>query len=79
MFGGEQMTCRCERCGTERRDVIGTNTGELVSRRYVYPDGYLYGADDYKPTADEIRLMWVTRHIERAKTPRRRAAGGRSA
>lgn len=77
-LGGEQMTVRCERCGTERRDTIGSNTGELVTRRYVYPDGYLYGRDDYKPNADEVRLMWITRQInaQRKPEPRRR---GRSA
>jgi hypothetical protein len=77
-YGGEQMTCRCERCGTERRDTIGTNTGEIVSRRYVYPDGYLYGRDDYKPTADEVRLMWVTRHIEASRKAATKRAGRRA-
>lgn len=74
-LGGEQMTVRCERCGTERRDTIGSRTGELVSRRYVYPDGYLYGRDDYKPNADEVRLLWITRQINAQRKPRR----GRSA
>jgi hypothetical protein len=73
--GGEPFTVRCERCNTERRDTIGRNTGELVSRRYVYPDGYLYGRDDYKPTADEVRLMWVTRHIEQARQAPARKRG----
>lgn len=74
-FGGEQFTVRCERCGTERRDVIGTHTGELVTRRYIYPDGYLYGRDDYKPNADEVRLLWVKRHIEEAQATTKRRRG----
>jgi len=79
---GEPFTVRCERCGTERRDQIGRNTGELVSRRYLYPDGYLYGRDDYKPNADEVRLLWLKHHIEQARQARparKRSSGGRSA
>jgi len=69
MFG-TPFTVRCERCNTERRDTLGTNTGEVLSRRYVYPDGYLYGRDDYKPTADEVRLLWIQREIEHARAAR---------
>lgn len=32
---------RCIHCTTERRDELDATTLELVSRRYVYPDGYL--------------------------------------
>ena len=73
---GVPFTLRCERCNTERRDTLGRNTGEVLSRRYVYPDGYLYGRDDYKPNADEVRLMWIVREVERARAerPKRRRA-----
>jgi hypothetical protein len=30
----------CTRCGAQRYEVVATNTGKLVSREYVWPDGY---------------------------------------
>lgn len=37
---GWRLSSICTSCGTERHDIIGA-AGQLVSREYVYPDGYL--------------------------------------
>jgi hypothetical protein len=28
------------RCATERHDIVAFNTGKVMGRRYIYPDGY---------------------------------------
>lgn len=69
---GIPLTVRCQRCGAERRDQAGPNTGELVSRRYVYPEGYSYPRGE-APTANDFRMMYVHRIINktRANRPKR--------
>lgn len=37
---GWRLSLRCIRCATERHDTIAFNTGKVMSRRYIYPDGY---------------------------------------
>lgn len=69
---GEAMTVRCERCDIERRDCVERNTGEVVSRTYRYPDGYLFTRDDdgdALPARNDFRLAWLEDAI--AKTRRR--------
>lgn len=41
---GAQVTLRCIRCNTRRRDIWSTASGQLISRQYEYPDGYKDGA-----------------------------------
>lgn len=36
---GWRLSSICVSCGTERRDIIGA-AGQVVSREYIYPDGY---------------------------------------
>lgn len=66
---GTPWTLRCERCGTERREVIGSS-GRLVSRHYHYPDGYRYGKD--RPTRDEFRVMMLSQRIREARATRKK-------
>lgn len=56
-FGGTPFTLRCERCGTERRDTFDIH-GELMTRRYVYPEGYKHAAG---MTMAEYRLLIAKR------------------
>jgi hypothetical protein len=37
---GWRLSLRCIRCTTERHDTVAFNTGKVMSRRYIYPDGY---------------------------------------
>ena len=80
-FGGVPMTLRCMRCTMERRDTVGENTGEIVGRRYVEPDGYYWQREtdeDIRPTRTDYRMSWISRHITEAQKVRplrkRRAA-----
>ena len=66
---GTPFTIRCERCGTERRDVLGTNTGEVVSRRYVYPVGYHIEGEN-RPKIVDFRLSWLSDHLEQMRERR---------
>lgn len=68
---GHPLTLRCERCATERRDVFSKTTGELIGRRYVYPDGYHYSAGS-RPSRDDFRLALITLRLREAgRRPRR--------
>jgi hypothetical protein len=51
---GRRFSLRCDRCATERHDVIDT-LGDLSTRQYVYPDDY-HIARDAKPTLQMMRL-----------------------
>jgi hypothetical protein len=66
---GTPLTLRCERCGTERRDVIGTY-GNLVSRSYAYPDHYRYPKGE-RPTRDEFRVLLLMQRMQEARSKRR--------
>ena len=66
LFGGDPHTFRCARCDTERREVWGTNTGELVSRNYVYTQGYQYERGEEKPDRQQLRLLWVLEQMDQA-------------
>jgi len=73
-YGGVPMTMRCMRCTMERRDTVGTNTGEVVSRRYVEPEGYYWqrsSDDDVRPMRVDYRLAWITQHVLEATKQRR--------
>ena len=72
------MTVRCERCDIERRDTVNRHTGEVESRRYQYPTGYLFSRDtdtEVLPRRVDFRLAWLDEHIEQGKEQRRATNG----
>ena len=71
-MAGHPVTLRCQRCTTERRETYGTNTGDLITRRYIYPPEYRYSADEV-PTADQLRLMFVNEQLSNLRRRRRSA------
>jgi hypothetical protein len=76
---GHPMTTRCERCNIERRDSVNRNSGEVESRRYVYPDGYLFSHEDGidLPHRSDFRLAWLSAEVSKvrqSKAKARRAA-----
>lgn len=70
---GHPLTYRCDRCGTERREQVGPNTGELISRHYAYPQGYSYDKGE-RPSADEFRRMFIEQMIRRQRSRRKKAS-----
>ena len=52
---GTPVTLRCERCGTERREMWD-RTGFLNYRTYIYPEGYCQEWGGNFPTKDDFRL-----------------------
>jgi hypothetical protein len=53
---GYPLTLRCERCGTERRDVIGA-FGQLVARHYHKPDNYDLTTGEERLSRSDFRLI----------------------
>lgn len=55
------MWLRCQRCNTERHDDVSRANGDVLARRYVYPDGYKHAFDSYfadaVPTRHDFRMM----------------------
>ena len=66
---GVPLTLRCERCGTERRDVIGAY-GQLVTRHYAYPQGYKYPRGQKRPDRSQFRIMLLTKRIQESRNTR---------
>jgi hypothetical protein len=66
---GEPLTLRCMRCGTEFRAQIG-RLGQYVTRRYVYPPGYVYTKGDHRLSHSERRLLLVQQSILNARKQR---------
>jgi hypothetical protein len=68
---GVYMWFRCTRCGTERYDIINQFTGELMNRRYHWPDWYKLTKDE-RPSIEELRQFQFKltrkRKRERRKT-----------
>ena len=61
---GTPLVLRCERCGSERRDSIGSS-GQMIGRNYYYPDDYKY-AKGMRPNKDEFRVMLLeAKRLER--------------
>lgn len=59
-LGGDPMWIRCERCDTERHDSVSFATGDVMSRNYVYPEGYrdaFRSEGDAAPDRGEFRRM----------------------
>ena len=69
-FPGTQMTLRCERCMTERREVWSRTTGDLVYRHYNYPDGYIQEWGGNFPTKDDFRLALLAIQNRSQRKPR---------
>jgi hypothetical protein len=74
---GTPLTLRCERCGTERRDVIG-QSGDIIQRHYHYPAHYRY-AKGTRPSRSEFRQMLLAQRIREAKEQRRLSRVGATA
>lgn len=68
---GDPLVLRCERCGSERRDSIGT-AGQVVARHYLHPADYKYGRGA-KPTRAEFRRMLLEQRIREARDARKTA------
>jgi hypothetical protein len=58
---GWRLSLRCIRCSTERHDTIAFGTGQMLSRRYIYPDGYQTPKGEEKPTKEVFREELFTR------------------
>lgn len=57
--GVTPVLLRCERCTTVRYDEYGSNTGDLVSRSYQYPDGYKNATATKGKTKSDWRLSFL--------------------
>jgi hypothetical protein len=67
---GWRLTLRCDRCTSERHDVINL-IGELQHRHYQYPDGYrLARADQTGMSLPEVRQLLYQRLRARKQAPR---------
>lgn len=66
-WGGVTISLRCERCTTERYDTIDAQ-GALVSRQYVYPEGYKLtgGVTTEDVRREVIRRLRFTRARKRS-------------
>lgn len=51
---GWRLSLRCIRCSTERHDMISYGTGQMLSRRYIYVEGYQTQGED-RPTKEVFR------------------------
>lgn len=67
-FGVDWLVLRCERCGSERRDTIGTQ-GQVIARKYKHPEGYKY-AKGTRPSKQQFRRMLVEQRILEARKKR---------
>lgn len=70
---GTPLTLRCERCGMERRDTIGSN-GNLVGRHYHRPAGYQLRRGEYKPSRNNFRQMLLALRQSEKRTSKRSTA-----
>ena len=64
---GDPLVLRCERCGSERRDTVGSS-GQIVQRSYFHPDDYKYPKGG-RPDKGTFRKML----LEQKKRERREA------
>lgn len=63
------LVTHCPRCTMRRLDVVGTH-GNLRSRRYVYPEGYLIPKGDHRPKRAEFRVQLLANRLAMAKRNR---------
>lgn len=52
-------TLRCLRCSTVREDWIVATSGYIDSRRYIYPEGYLFSKGVERVTKSDVRKLAV--------------------
>ena len=55
---GVAFHIQCFRCGTIRRDIIAPHSGDLLQRRYYYPEGYKDSRDE-KPSTEQLRMAAI--------------------
>ena len=65
---GTALTLRCERCGTERRDVIGAH-GQLIYRKYAYPKSYRWPKGE-RPNRSQFRVMLLMKRMQETRSKR---------
>lgn len=77
---GEPWWLRCVRCTTIRMDYVTRSTGELLGRRYQYPDDYKHVADemfpDAAPTRQDYRQMLFAEHLSNVRRLRAQRRAG---
>jgi hypothetical protein len=71
-FQGSIKTMRCERCGSEKREIWQPNTGRLIYRRYVHTEGWVVYSKGERPTKDDLRLAEITKEIIAAREARKK-------
>ena len=74
---GMPLTLRCERCMIERRDTIGFY-GQLVTRRYTYPQDYRYSRGE-RPSRNDFRLALLALRLKETRATRATRSNGRKA
>lgn len=72
-FQGDIETARCERCGSERREIWQPHTGALLYRRYVHTVGWVKYKRDERPSMDQLRRAWIAGAIIQAREARLKA------
>lgn len=60
----------CARCTADRTDLVVSGVGDVVSRKYRYPEGYEI---DESVTRSQLRVEWEKRRASRTRS-RKRAA-----
>ena len=64
---GVYIWLRCDRCTTERHDILpSVRDGKLLSRKYYYPDGYKMARDE-RPSIEELRVHQLKLSRKRRK------------
>lgn len=71
--GATPVTLRCERCMTERLDLIDANGDLARPRRYVYPDDYRY-ATGTLPAKGDFRLALLALRLQETRQARRKSS-----
>lgn len=76
--GGDPMWLSCMRCTAQRHDSVSRATGDLMSRQYVYPEGYQHAFDtqfaDAAPTRNDFRRMLLAEVLSKRPFGRRAVA-----
>lgn len=70
---GVPLTCRCERCGRERRDTINSY-GELLARHYWPVKPTLTYKRGERPSRAEFRQMLLAQRLAEARAARKGGA-----
>ena len=64
------LVTACPRCTMRRMDVVGSAQGNLRSRRYLYPEGYLMSKGEHRPKRAEFRVQLLADRLAMAKRKR---------